>query len=166
MTMQMELLRRIDDLEAALDGDDGTDLSKFAGLCEMCHEFVTKHEVPVRKYKLAGISWVTTTNYREAAMYTDDNEDELVDLPQAELMTRVQDTDDDWYLLHPDAGLFPDSSPIPRYAKLSGTATLEKVLLAIEDMTISFGENAIHDHVYFEGIQQLTDDVWVVVTGS
>jgi len=73
---------------------------------------------------------------------------------------------EDWYLIHLDGGLFQNSSPIPRYAKLSGSATLQDVLTAIEDMTISRGQHEICDHVRFEGIRHVMDNVWAVLTGS
>ena len=113
---------------------------------------------------LKKLSWCTLSPPTDATMLDDHNEDSRP-LTDAEWNAVVRE--DTWMLLHPDAGLLPDSEAFPNAVRMPERATVRDVLDAVSKMTVVHGEYAIADHVYWEGLSKEVDrGLFVVRTGS
>lgn len=113
---------------------------------------------------LQKLHWCTLSPPTDATMLDDHNEDSRP-LTDAEWNSIVRE--DTWMLLHPDAGLLPDSEAFPNAVRMPKRATVRDVLDAVSKMTVVHGEYAIADHVYFEGLSKEVDrNLFVVRTGS
>ena len=64
-----------------------------------------------------------------------------------------------WIILHPHAGLLPNSHALPRCTSVGPTATVGDVLSEIHRMTLCSGPYATGDRVYFECIHWIAPGV-------
>ena len=71
-----------------------------------------------------------------------------------------------WIIMHPHAGLLPNSYGLPRCVSVPAASTIGDVLSAVHDLTICSGPHAIADKVYFEGIRWIAPGVVEVLCGS
>lgn len=113
------------------------------------------------------VDWVTTIQvYRAQIINKDHSRRKLTNAEWNAQLNRGVFDRDEWLLLHEDAGLLPDSSGMPRVRAMRTDATVKDILDAISNMTISNGPYEIADHVYFEGIYKISDNLYGVSTGS
>jgi len=153
---QRKFLAEMNKLENVLrTNNESKDIDKFNHLYNLCEAYRKQHQKQSRREVVMNAIHATTT-------YGISD----IDTPVKDLSKRAVQEKKPWILLHPNAGLFNDSYPIPRYAVMNPNATPEDVLNKIVSMTIRRGRHAIADHIYFEGITKLHSGMWVVNTDS